>query len=71
MVKEFTMDNDPQIRPGDIATGVTHEEFKARAKEIYESVVRPQVEARKHRDSNKKLELSPAQKALANCHSPY
>ena len=48
-----------QIKPHEVSTGVTLEEAKRRARVIFETVVKPQVESeRKLTDKEKELKLS-------------
>ncbi len=61
-----------QIQPNEISTGVSLEDARRRTKEIFQTVIRPQVEEdRKLSVSHKKIKLSAEQKIYANCHSPY
>jgi len=50
--------------------GVTYEEHQKRARETYEDIVRPQIEARKKSKEKKAQPLTDAQKAHLSCNSP-
>ena len=50
-------------------SGTTYERFQQRATEVYNTVVKPQLEARSKSENSGK-QLSAAQKANLNCNSP-
>jgi len=52
--------------------GTSYQEHLKKAQNIYNTVVKPQVEAeRKLQNDSKNLMLSPVQKASANCPNPF
>lgn len=66
------MSNKMQLKSIEISPGVTLEQFESRTKETYHRIVKPQVEAQQSQTFlMEKVKLTAAQKALADCHSPY
>lgn len=51
------------------SSGISYEEHQIKVTQIYESVVKPQIEARKN-NNQIKTELSAIQKATISCKSP-
>lgn len=55
--------------------GISYQEHIKRADKVYETIVKPQVIAEKKleksaKGNSRKIELTPAQKALSHCPSP-
>lgn len=62
---KITIKNEKPI----FSSGISYEDHLSKVAKIYESKVKPQIEARKNSES-KSINLSDAQKAHINCNGP-